>query len=379
MEKETLPRWGLAPVDFIETDSETIKAEIITGYEDVAKRSLAISDPIRLFLLSIADEIIRLRVAFNEAAKQNLLSYAVGSNLDAIGDNMNVSRLAASKAVTTLQFNLSQSLNDVYIIPAGFEVTNGIITFATSEELVIPAGELTGEVLAYCTTAGASGNGYLPGQITTIVAPLPFLDKVQNITETTGGADAEVDSEYASRVRIAPNSYSVAGPVKSYEYYTFSVSSAIIDAKVVSPNPGEVKIYPLLENGELPSDDIIESITNYLSGDDIRPLTDYVEVLKPTAVEYSINVDYWISKEDTKQVADIQAGVQKAVEEYRLWQQTKIGRDITPDQLISNVKNAGAARVDFSTLSPSTFTELADNEVAQCTGVVITFKGYKEE
>lgn len=378
MSDEKLPRWGLPKVEFIETDPEKIKTEIITGYEQASARSLADGDPIRLFLLCIADRIIQLQNAFNTGAQQNLLSYATGENLDALGANMQVSRLPASNAVTTLRFTLSQTLGEAYIIPAGFEVTNGTVSFATTEQLVIPAGELTGDVLAQCTTAGAVGNGYVAGQIATIVTPMAFLAKGENITETSGGADIENDTDYAERIRLAPNRYSVAGPTKAYEYHTYSVSSSIIDVSVSSPNPGEIKIYPLLENGELPTDDMRELIYNHLSSDEIRPLTDYVEVLKPVAKEYEINVDYWIAREDTAKAAAITAAVDAAVEQYRMWQQTKIGRDITPDELIARVMNAGASRVDFSTLAPSEWTKLSAAQVAQCKSVTVNFKGYKD-
>lgn len=376
---ETLPRWGLPEVNFVETDPETIRAEIITGYEEAAGRSLAVGDPIYIFLLSLADRIIQYMNNINTAGQQNLLSYAKGENLDALGANMSVDRLAASSAVTTIRFTLVQSLGEDYIIPANFEVTNGTLIFVTNSELVIPAGELTGDVLAICTTAGAVGNGYLAGQISTIVTPMTFLASAQNITDTSGGADAEDDPEYADRIKLAPNSYSVAGPKKAYEYHTQSVSSAIIDVSVTSPNPGEVKIYPLLEGGTMPSDEILDMIQAYFATGEVSPLTDEVEVLAPTAKEYAINVDYWISRDDITKAASIRSAVAAAVEDYRFWQQTKIGRDITPDQLISNVKNAGAARVDFATLSPASWTELADGEVAQCTNVVVTYKGYKDE
>lgn len=376
---ETLPRWGLPEVNFVETDPETIRAEIITGYEQAAERSLAVGDPIYIFLLSLADRIIQYMNNTNTAGQQNLLSYAKGKNLDALGANMDVDRLLASSAVTTIRFTLAQSLGEDYIIPANFEVTNGDLIFATSSELVIPAGELTGDVLAICTTAGAEGNGYLAGQISTIVKPMAFLASAQNITDTSGGADAEDDPEYADRIKLAPNSYSVAGPKKAYEYHTQSVSSAIIDVSVTSPNPGEVKIYPLLEGGTMPSDEVLDMIQAYFATGEVSPLTDEVEVLAPTAKEYAINVDYYISRDDITKAASIRSAVEAAVEEYRLWQQTKIGRDITPDQLISNVKNAGAARVDFSTLSPASWVDIADGEVAQCTNVVVTYKGYKDE
>lgn len=376
---ESLPRWGLPEVDFLTTDPETIQSEIITKYEEVSGRTLAAADPIRLFLLSIAAVIIQQRVNINIAAQQNLLSYATGEQLDALGRYLAVERLAESPAVTTFRFTLSQALGNDYTIPANFEVTNGVVTFATNEEIQIRAGELTGEVAATCTIAGESGNDYLPGQINTIVKPMTFLKSAENISATAGGADAEGDAEYAERIRIAPNSFSVAGSRKAYEFHTYSVSSAIIDVAVDSPNPGEVKVYPLLENGEMPTEEVLDQVGAYLSSETIRPLTDEVEVLPPETVEYSINVDFWISKDDITQTEQIRGDVEKAVEEFRMWQQTKIGRDISPEKLISNVMNAGAARVDFSTLSPAQWTKLQLNEVAQCTGVTITYKGLKEE
>lgn len=375
---ETLPRWGLPAVEFLETDPETIKTSLITGYESASGRTLADGDPVRIFILSIADAFIQLRTAFNTGAQQNLLSYATGDKLDAQGRNANVERLPESKAVTTLKFTLSQTLGEAYIIPAGFEVTNGAVTFATTEQLVIDAGELTGETLAQCTTAGVVGNGYVAGQINTIVTPMTFLATATNTTETTGGADVENDADYADRIKLSPNRYSVAGPSKAYVYHTYSVSSSIIDVSVDSPNPGEIKIYPLLENGELPSDDMRQLIQSHISGDDIRPLTDEVEVLAPKAREYEINVDYWIDRENESKAVAITTAVDAAVEEYRIWQQTKIGRDITPDELIKRVMTAGASRVDFSTLSPAKWTELSAGQVAQCTGVVVNFKGYKD-
>lgn len=376
---ETLPRWNLPLVEFLETDPEKIQSEIITKYEQLSGRSLASGDPIRLFLLSIANEIILLRNDINTAAQQNLLSYAQGEKLDALGQYLNVERLSESKAKTTIRFTLSQALGSVLSIPQGFEVTNGIVTFATDEELLIPIGELTGEMTATCTTAGAVGNDYLAGQISTIVSPITFLARAENTTITTGGADAEADEEYAERIHLAPNSFSVAGSTKAYEYFAYSVSSAIIDVSVDSPNPGEVKIYPLLEAGTLPSSEVLEQIETFLSSDEIRPLTDEVEALSPVAVEYEINVDYWINENDRTKAETIQAAVTKAVEDFRLWQQSKIGRDISPERLISNVTSAGAARIDFSTLSPVSFKELQKNEVAQCTNVVISYKGYKTE
>lgn len=376
---ETIPRWGLPEVNFLETDAETIRSQIITGFEQASGDTLAAGDPRRLFLLSIADVIIQQRTAINLAAQQNLLSYAQGGYLDALGQLLAVERMAESKAVTTIEFTLSQALGSVYTIPAGTQVTNGVVTFETDEDLLIPIGETTGEVSASCTVAGPVGNDYLAGQISTIVTPMTFVSGAQNTTITTGGADAESDPDFADRIRLAPNSFSVAGPEKAYVYHAKSVSPAIIDVKVNSPTPGEVDVYVLLTDGTLPTEDTLEQIEEHLSDENIRPLTDYVVVKAPTASNYEIELHYWINQEDASKAAQIQADVEAAVEQYRLWQQTKIGRDITPGKLLQLVFAAGASRVDNSKLKPATWKKLEAMQVAQCTKVNVVYEGYKDE
>lgn len=376
---ETIPRWGLAPVNFLETDAETIRSQIITGFEKASGDTLAAGDPRRLFLLSIADVIIQQRTAINLAAQQNLLSYAQGNYLDALGQLLAVERMAESKAVTTLEFTLSQALGSVYTIPAGTQVTNGVVTFETDEDLLIPIGQTKGEVSASCTVAGPVGNDYLAGQISTIVTPMTFVSGAQNTTITTGGADAESDPDFADRIRLAPNSFSVAGPEKAYVYHAKSVSPAIIDVKVDSPTPGEVDVYVLLTDGTLPTEDTLEQIEEHLSDENIRPLTDYVVVKAPTASNYEIELHYWINQEDSSKAAQIQADVEAAVEQYRLWQQTKIGRDITPGKLLQLVFAAGASRVDDSKLKPAAWKKLEAMQVAQCTKVNVVYEGYKDE
>lgn len=378
---ETLPRWNLPDVDFVDASPEVVQSAMFSAYTAITGRTLAPGDPIRLFILTIAEIIIQQRAAINYAGRQNLLSYAQGEYLDALGLYLAVERLPAAHAITTIRLTLSATLEESYVIPAGFEVTNGVVTFATDEELVIPAGSTTGTVAATCTTAGEAGNGYLAGQLTTIVEPLAFLESAENVSETAGGSDVESDADFAERIRLAPNSFSVAGPKKAYIFHTLSVNPGIVDVSVTSPTPGVVNVFPLMEGGELPSAELRAEILEHLSADDIRPLTDDVHVLSPETESYTIRVDYWIGRENAAKSASIQADVAAAVEKYRVWQQSRIGRDITPGQLIANVINAGAARIDSSTFSPSAFVELSADQVAQCDAedVVINYKGMKDD
>ena len=375
---EILPRWSLPEVSFMTTDAYTVQSSILETYETITGRTLVVGDPVRLFLLSLADILIQLRNEINVAARQNLLSYAQGEYLDALGRIFAVTRLPASSAKTTLQFTISQALGQNYTIPRGFAVTNGEVTFTTDDELVIAAGARSSSVTATCTTAGVAGNDYTAGQISTIVEPMPYLQGAENITLTTGGADAESDADLAERIRMAPNGFSVAGPKKAYTFHTYSVSSNIIDVAVDTPTPGIVNVYPLVQEGHLPSEELLAEVAEHLSDDTIRPLTDEVHVYAPSAVNYAINVDYWIEANDRAKADAIRATVKTAVEKYRLWQQTSVGRDITPEKLISLVMQAGASRIKQDTLSPKNFVQLQPSQVAQCTGVTINFLGYKD-
>lgn len=374
---ETLPRWGMPDVNFIETDPEKIKSDIINRYESAAGRTLSAGDPVRLLLLTIASEIIQLRQVFNHGAQQNLLSYAQGRYLDALGVFLDTARQPADKAVTTIQFTLTQALSSAFFIPAGFQVSAGNVIFETTELVTIAPGDLQGTAQAECTQAGTIGNGYLSGQISTIVAPLAFLASAVNTTESIGGSDIESDASYAERLRLKPNSFSVAGPEKAYIFHAFSVSPSIIDVAIDSPTPGVVNVYTLLTGGALPSTAFLQEVEDYLSGEEIRPLTDEVHAKAPTAYSYSVNVDYYVLQSDAVRLSAIQTAVQAAVTDYVAWQQAKIGRGINPDELIKRVRDAGAGRILHTTLTPA-FKTLTKSQVAQCASVTVTFKGLED-
>ena len=181
----------------------------------------------------------------------------------------------------------------------------------------------------------------------------------------------------AERLRLKPNSFSVAGPEKAYIFHAFSVSPSIIDVAIDSPTPGVVNVYTLLTGGALPSMAFLQEVEDYLSGEEIRPLTDEVHARAPTASSYSVNVDYYVLQSDAVRLSAIQTAVQAAVNDYVAWQQAKIGRDINPDELIKRVRDAGAGRILHSTLTPA-FKTLTKAQVAQCSSVTVTFKGLED-
>ncbi len=378
MKSELFP--GLTDIIFAEKSADEIEREIITLYENISGRSLARGDPIRLFLNTIILIIIQQRNLIDYAAKQNLLAYAEGDYLDHLGALLEVTRLEASRAMTTLKFTLSAVQDTVITIPAGVRVSpgSGNILFATTENVEIPAGETEAEVIAECTTAGSVGNGFIAGQVKKLVDPFPYEMSVVNITDTYGGTDVESDENFRERIQIAPESFSVAGPYGAYEYYARSAHQDIIDVAVIGPpfvEPGYVEIYPLMRGGELPSNEILEKVLEICNSDDIRPLTDYVSVHSPEIVSYNLNVKYFIDRANATQSTELQSAIENAVQNWITWQRSKLGRDLNPSELNHRMLAAGAKRTEIN--SPG-FEVLGKSNIAIPSTVTIMFGGLED-
>lgn len=364
-------------IQFCETDTNTVKTNIISAYEALAGRTLAKADPIRIFLESIAALIVQQREIIDKSAKENLLYYSDGDYLDHIGYLVGCIRTPAAGAVTTLEITLSAVRPKPVSIPRGTRVgsADGAAVFATDEEAMIPAGETTAVVKASAVNTGAGANGYGVGDISTIIDPIAYVAAMVNLTETEGGADRESDEDYRERIRLAPEHFSVAGPDGAYEYWTKTASALIADVAVTSPQPGEVVIYPLLEGGELPGQEILDKVLETLS-DDVRPLTDHVTAEAPSVVSYDVELTYYIGAEDKNTASSVQGAVEAAVNNYVRWQKGKLGRDINPSRLIQMVVAAGAKRVEV--IQP-VFRTVEANEVAVAETIQTTYGGLEDD
>ncbi|WP_279137682.1 baseplate assembly protein [Bilophila wadsworthia] len=369
---------GLPSVSFAPQSAGETETAIITAYEAIAKATLQPGDPVRLFLESLAYVISVQNGLIDLAGKQNLLAYARGGHLDHLGAPMGVVRIQPQPARTTVRFGLDEALAFDVPVPAGTRVTtqSGGVMFATLTDAVIPAGELSVKVAAKATEAGAVGNGLVPGQLCRLVDPIPYVTSVENADTTLSGCDEETDERFRERIRTAPESFSVAGPDKAYEARVRAVSGDITAVSVTSPTPGVVDIRFVLTDGELPDEAMIEEVEHALTPKDVRPLTDKVLVGPPETVEYALAGKWFLSSSDTTLLASITKAVDAAVEGYRLWQRSKPGRDINPDELVARIRNAGAKRVELST---PVFRRLIETQIARETSVAMTFGGVEDE
>ncbi|MBQ9700985.1 MAG: baseplate J/gp47 family protein, partial [Lachnospiraceae bacterium] len=313
----------------------------------------------------------------DRAGKQGLLKYSYGEFLDNLGALRGIARLQPTPAVTTMRFQIEEALASTVQIPAGTRVTNGNeVYFATDEYAEIAIGQTYVDVLATSTETGMANNGFRAGEIKILVETLPYISSVSNITETSGGSDIESDDSLADRIYIASSAYSVAGPADAYIYWTKTVSSDITDVKVTSPAPCEVDVRFIMEGGELPEQALIDKVASVLNDSNVKPLTDKVTVSAPTTVNCDINLTYYINESDKASAESIQNLVTTAVDVYKEWQCSAIGRDINPSYLIGKIMAAGAKRVDV--VSPVQ-TTLADTEVAAIGTVNIVYGGIEND
>ena len=362
---------------FTNWSEEELDASLTGAVEEKLGRSLSRADPLRLFLRGVEYVLLQQMILIDECAKQNLLAYARGDNLEHLGALVGVERIAAQASVCTMKLKLSAARSVVTIIPAGVRFTAGDQRyFALDNDVIFLSGEVEKAATATCLEVGTCGNGYAVGEIKTIVDPQPFLMKAENVTESDGGSDVETDDALRERIHEAPESFSNAGSYGAYRWHTFNASALISDVSIISPSPGVVRVYPLLKGGEMPTEEIMRAVTEALNDRAVRPLTDKVEVLMPEVVEYDIDCEYTIKRSDAMSASAIELAAESAVEEYILWQKSALGRDIEPTELIYRLKGAGVKRVKL--LRPE-YRELKATEVGVVRAIRATNLGLEDD
>jgi phage-related baseplate assembly protein len=370
-------RFNLPEVDFVEVDAEEMENIAVSKFQELTGIVLEETDPRRKFIQSIAFLATMLGNNIDFTGKMNLLAYAQDNYLDHKGIDKNVTRLEPRAAETLVRFEINPI--EPFTIPAGVRLSVGDIEFATTSDISVDKGTKTLDIVLTCTEKGTIGNGFLPNQITNIVDndQLPWVIKAYNINTSSGGLDWEEDDSFAERIRQSNGQYSTAGPSDSYRYHTMSVSSSIVDVTVFSPAEGKITIVPLLENGELPSQTLIDAIKEKLNERTIRPLTDLVIVELPEIVSYDIAFTYYIPRSKQSIQMVIQGQINQAVQDYINWQKSKLGRGIDASELVSRIKDAGGVRVTAS--SPSQYIVLSKTQVGHANAVSANYGGLVDD
>lgn len=363
-------------VQFIDIDPDAIKAQIKADYEQMTGRVLQPAQVEQLLINAFAYREYLLRTQINDAAKMNLVAFSRAPFLDYLGQLVGVRRLTATASVCTVKLTLVQG-HGALTIPAGIRIQSidGNAVFSLDSDVSVNASTNEVETTATCLDTGKAANSYVPGDVSVILDPQPYLLDAENIEATSGGADAETDGELRDRIMLAPQSFSNAGSKGAYEYYARSANPGIVDVSVTSPVPGQVNIYPLMESGDLPNQAVLDEVDAACNAEKTRPLTDTVIVAAPTPVNYAINVELTLI---TGAVAsDAIEAVTEALQQYADSRKVRCGLDVVKDSIIKKAMLDSVYSVNV--ISPASTIVVDDNEVAKCSGVTVTVGGYSDE
>lgn len=347
---------------------------MVAAYEAATGRTLYPAQPEMLLINLIAYREMLVRTAIQEAAKQNLVEYAIFPMLDYLAELVGVTRLAAVPAKTTLRFFLTGAQGVTVTIPAGTRVESGdgLMVFATDSDLDIAIGATSGDAWASAETPGAIGNGYGIGTVKNLVVSVPYVNTVANQTTSAGGADEETDVRLRQRIKEAPEQWSNAGSKGAYKFFAKSAHASIIDVAVTTPSAGVVNVYPLLSTGN-PDSTVIDLVTAALDDEKVRPLTDQVQVLAPTRITFTITAS--VTLFDWADTAAVQSQIDVALAQYEAELQATLGKDIVVSQIIATITGIYGVYKTVLT-APAADVVLAANEWADCTARTVTVAGY---
>ena len=357
---------------FIARDEAQIISEIVSDYETRTGRTLYPAQVERLVLNALAYREVLLRNQIQDAATQNLVDFSRAPVLDYLGAIVGVTRLAPQAATVSIRFTLTANVGGV-TIPQGIRVSSldGLAVFSTQAATVVPAGQLTADVVCVAQVVGTGSNGYAPGTLTNILDPQPYLSSASNTATSGGGAALESDESLRTRIKLAPASFSNAGSTGAYKFFARSANAGIVDVAVVSPvRTGEVYLYPLMEDGSVTPQSVLNAVLAACDDEKVRPVSDLVFAVAPTRVTYSLTVNLTIY--DTADPVSVQAQALANLNAFVLAKRRSLGQDITASQVI------GQAQVDgvYSVALPS-FSDIIiqPTEFAFCNTVTVNISG----
>ncbi len=180
----------------------------------------------------------------------------------------------------------------------------------------------------------------------------------------------ETDEGLRLRTRQRIIGFANAGGAAHYRYWALSASPEVADVEVDSPEPGRVRISVLAKGEEQTvSNAVLDAVRAVVLRDDIRVLTDTVEVVPAELIPVTVTARIWLYP-DTPMAAfeAIEARFKEA-----LAAQSGLGWDLTPSWVIGELHRPGVHKVELH--SPSTDIRANANQAVRLMHLNLEFAG----
>ena len=177
----------------------------------------------------------------------------------------------------------------------------------------------------------------------------------------------EQDEPLRRRIRARIMGFANAGGAAHYRYWALSASPEVADVAVDSPGPGRVRISVLpTGHSDTVPESLLETVRATVMRDDVRVLTDTVEVVPVSLVPVA---QIWLYPDTPMAVFD---GLTQRLTQS-MAQAAVLGWDLTRSWLIGQLQQSGVHKVEL--ISPDANIRIHSTQAVRLTGVQLTFAG----
>jgi phage-related baseplate assembly protein len=178
----------------------------------------------------------------------------------------------------------------------------------------------------------------------------------------------ESDDRLKTRTQLALEGFSTAGPVGAYIFHSLSASLQVKSVSVISPNPGEVLVTILsnITDGTV-SEELIDVVGDKLNQDDIRPLTDLVNVKGAAIINYQVEAIITVYSGPSSAIVETEA--RSALEKF-IFDRHEIGRVVPISGIYDALHIDGVKKVEL--ISPISDIETNSSEAPYCSNIEIS-------
>ena len=167
-------------------------------------------------------------------------------------------------------------------------------------------------------------------------------------------SENETDDELRTRTQAKIEGWSSAGSREAYKFHALNSDSRVKEANADSPEPGLVRISILSkENNGVVSKDLLEAVNNHMQRDDIRMLTDTVQVVPCNLIDVDVRAKITLMSSTPMKLSFRNAFSKIA----------GLGVSISRSWIISNLFLDGVK--DVQLLSPISDVEVSETECAR--------------
>ena len=180
----------------------------------------------------------------------------------------------------------------------------------------------------------------------------------------------ETDEALRLRTRQRIIGFANAGGAAHYRYWALSASPDVADVEVDSPEPGRVRISVLAKGEEeTVPDAVLEAVRAVVLRDDIRVLTDTVEVVAAELLPVTVTARIWLYPDTPLAAFEAIAPRFKDA----LAAQSGLGWDLTPSWVIGELQRPGVHKVELH--SPTTDIRANANQAVRLMHLNLEFAG----